>query len=100
MDSEEKSGQFKSCYCILNATGVKETDEPGDGSGGGGGCSDADPPPSSPPKNPPDWENERGGGGTKEEGRGINLRGGGNRSFLPSLSRAISSAGAERGRAV
>lgn len=27
----EKSGQFNGCYCILNATGVKETDEAGDG---------------------------------------------------------------------
>lgn len=25
---QEKSGQFKARYCILNATGVKETDEP------------------------------------------------------------------------
>lgn len=32
---QEKSGQFKGCYCILNGTGVKETDVPG-GVGGNG----------------------------------------------------------------
>lgn len=69
---QEKSGQFKVCYCILNVTGVKETDEPGGDNSNG-----------VPPglvKNH-HWENGR--EAVEEGGRGINLRGGGNRSFLP-----------------
>lgn len=58
----EKSGQFKGCYCILNATGVKETDEPGGCSGGGG---NGDPPSWLAAK--PQWENEGGRGKRRRE---------------------------------
>ena len=103
----EKSGQFKGLLLYFKRhEGVKETDEP---SGGGGGRrwrwrtpSPLTVPPGSGAKLPlGEWargdEPEGKGGG----GGGINLRGGGNRSFLPPPFPALSHLqGLRRGRAV
>lgn len=51
------------------------------------------------PTHPPGLGEREGEEASEGGAGGINLRGGGNRSFLPP-SRAISSAGAVRGRAV